>query len=206
VYLALENNLEIIPVLNKIDLPAADPERVREEIETTIGLDASEAVMASAKSGIGIEDILESIVAKIPPPPASTGGPFRALIFDSYYDAYRGVVVFFRVIDGEVKKGDKVRFLASQAEHEVTEVGVMTPKQVPVESLQAGEVGYICGGIKDVLDARVGDTICLAKEYKEAVSEGKEVPIEALPGYAASVPMVSCELTDFLLFHIQQLF
>lgn len=187
----MENDLEIIPVLNKIDLPAADPERVREEIETSIGLDASEAVMASAKSGIGITDILESIVAKVPAPEASTGGPFRALIFDSMYDAYRGVVVFFRVIDGEVKKGDKVRFLASKAEHEVTEVGVMTPKQVAVESLQAGEVGYICGSIKDVLDARVGDTICLSKEFKENVAQGIDPPIQMLPGYADSVPMVS---------------
>lgn len=194
VYLALENDLEIIPVINKIDLPAADPERVREEIESTLGLDASEAVLASAKSGVGIEEILESIVAKVPPPPAATGGPFRALIFDSLYDSYRGVVVFFRVVDGEVKKGDKIRFLASKAEHDVTEIGVMTPNQVPVDSLQAGEVGYICGGIKDVLDARVGDTICLSKEFKAKVAEGKEVPIEALPGYADSVPMVYCGL------------
>lgn len=186
--------MEIIPVINKIDLPAADPERVREEIESTLGLDASEAVLASAKSGVGIEEILESIVAKVPPPPAATGGPFRALIFDSLYDSYRGVVVFFRVVDGEVKKGDKIRFLASKAEHDVTEIGVMTPNQVPVDSLQAGEVGYICGGIKDVLDARVGDTICLSKEFKAKVAEGKEVPIEALPGYADSVPMVYCGL------------
>jgi len=194
VYLALENDLEIIPVLNKVDLPAADPDRVRDEIETTIGLDASEAVLASAKSGIGIEDILESIVEKIPAPPASTGGPFRALIFDSYYDAYKGVIVFFRVVDGEVKKGDKVRFLASGAEHDVTEVGIMTPKQVPIASLRAGEVGYICGSIKDVLDARVGDTICLGHEYKSNASNGDEVPIEPLPGYADSVPMVYCGL------------
>ena len=193
-YLALENNLEIIPVLNKIDLPAADPERVRAEIESTIGLDASEAVLASAKSGVGILDILENIVEKVPPPPAATGGPFRALIFDSLYDSYRGVVVFFRVVDGEVKKGDKVRFLASKAEHDVTEIGVMTPNQVQVESLQAGEVGYLCGGIKDVLDARVGDTICLSKEFKARAAIGKDVPIEALPGYADSVPMVYCGL------------
>lgn len=186
--------MEIIPVLNKIDLPAADPDRVVDEIETTIGLECSDAVFASAKSGIGIEDILEAIVSKVPAPEASTGGPFRALIFDSLYDAYRGVIVFFRVIDGEVKKGDKIRFLASKAEHDVTEVGVMTPQQVPVDSLSAGEVGYICGSIKDVLDARVGDTICLSKQFKEGVAEGKETPIKALPGYAASVPMVYCGL------------
>jgi GTP-binding protein LepA len=192
VYLALENDLEIIPVLNKIDLPAADPERVAEEIETTIGLDCSDIVLCSAKSGIGIDDILERIVERVPPPEKSTGGPFRALIFDSYYDPYRGVVVFFRVVDGQVQKGDSVRFLASAAEHDVTEVGVMTPNQVPVTTLQAGEVGYLCGSIKDVLDARVGDTICLSREYKATIQGGNT--IEALPGYADSVPMVYCGL------------
>jgi GTP-binding protein LepA len=194
VYLALENDLEIIPILNKIDLPAADPERVAEEIEATIGLDCSGIVHASAKTGIGIDDILERIVQMVPPPPAATGGPFRALIFDSYYDAYRGVIVFFRVMDGEVSQGDKVRFLASDAEHDVTEVGIMQPNQVPVDCLHAGEVGYLWGNIKDVLDARVGDTIVLAKEYKESASKGKSPPIEALPGYADSVPMVYCGL------------
>jgi len=192
VYLALENDLEIIPVLNKIDLPAADPDRVAEEIEDTIGLDCTDIVKASAKSGIGIEDILESIVQKVPPPVANVEKDFRALIFDSYYDAYRGVIVFFRVVDGQVKKGDKLRFMASAAEHEVTEVGVMTPNQVPVDILRAGEVGYICGSIKDVLDARVGDTMVLAKQFKEA--RAAEKPMEALPGYADSVPMVYCGL------------
>lgn len=192
-YLALENNLEIIPVLNKIDLPAAEPERVTEEIEQTIGLDCTNIIHASAKMGLGIEDILERIVAKIPPPKVSAvPSPFRALIFDSYYDTYRGVVVFFRVVDGKVKAGDKVRFMASMAEHDVTEVGIMQPNQVQVGELFAGEVGYLCGAIKDVLDARVGDTICLAREYKEAVNSGK--PLEALPGYADSVPMVYCGL------------
>ena len=191
VYLALENDLEIIPVLNKIDLPAADPDRVAEEIETTIGLDCSDIVKASAKSGIGIDDILESIVQQVPPPPKtnSVDKPFRALIFDSYYDSYRGVIVFFRVVDGEVKKGDKIRFMASQAEHEVTEVGVMTPAQVQVPALRAGEVGYICGSIKDVLDARVGDTICLSSQFKNEPES-----VKALPGYSASVPMVYCGL------------
>lgn len=192
VYLALENDLEIIPVLNKIDLPAADPDRVAEEIESTIGLDCSNIVLASAKTGIGIEDILESIVRNVPPPVDNSKAPLRALIFDSVYDAYRGVIVFFRVIDGEVKKGDKVRFLASAAEHDVTEVGIMQPNQVPVESLRSGEVGYLCGSIKDVLDARVGDTLSLAREYKSAVASGGT--IEALPGYADSVPMVYCGL------------
>jgi len=194
VYLALENDLEIIPVLNKIDLPAADPDRVAEEIEQTIGLDCSDIVHASAKAGIGIDDILESIVKKVPPPPESTGGPFRALIFDSYYDSYRGVVVFFRVVDGKVSKGDKVRFLASAAEHDVTEVGIMQPNQVPVDCLQAGEVGYIWGNIKDVLDARVGDTITLASEFKKQKAAGQDPPLAPLPGYAKSVPMVYCGL------------
>jgi len=194
VYLALDNNLEVIPVLNKIDLPAAEPDKVKEEIEQTIGLDCTDIVLASAKSGIGIEDIMERIVKCVPPPPASTGGPFRALIFDSLYDSYRGVIVFFRVVDGKVRKGDKVRFLASCAEHEVTEVGIMQPNQVSVDSLQAGEVGFLCGGIKDVLDARVGDTIVLTREFKEGIAKGMDPPIPALPGYADSVPMVYCGL------------
>ena len=184
--------MEIIPVLNKIDLPAADPDRVAEEIEDTIGLDCTDIVKASAKSGIGIDDILESIVELVPPPKADLDKPFRALIFDSYYDAYRGVIVFFRVVDGQVKKGDKLRFMASAAEHDITEVGVMTPQQVQVDTLRAGEVGYICGSIKDVTDARVGDTMVLAKEFKESKTEGNE--IEPLPGYADSVPMVYCGL------------
>ena len=192
VYLALENDLEIIPVLNKIDLPAADPDRVAEEIEDTIGLDCTDIVKASAKSGIGIDDILESIVQLVPPPEADVEKPFRALIFDSYYDSYRGVIVFFRVVDGSVKKGDKLRFMASGAEHEVTEVGVMTPKQVQVDTLRAGEVGYICGSIKDVLDARVGDTMVLAKQFKDMKAEGTD--LQPLPGYADSVPMVYCGL------------
>ena len=188
VYLAIENDLEIIPVLNKIDLPAADPDRVATEIEETIGLDCTDIVQASAKSGIGIDDILESIVQKVPPPKADLDKPFRALIFDSCYDPYRGVIVFFRVVDGQVNKGGKIRFMASGAEHEVTELGVMTPQQVQVDSLRAGEVGYICGSIKDVLDARVGDTMVLAKNFKDSVAA--EDPIEPLPGYADSIPMV----------------
>jgi GTP-binding protein LepA len=194
VYLAFENNLEIIPVLNKIDLPAADPDRVAQEIEDTIGLDCTDVVHASAKAGIGITDILEAIVKKVPPPAAATGGPFRALIFDSYYDSYKGVVVLFRVMDGEVSTGDKVRFLASSAEHEVTEVGIMQPNHVPVGCLHAGEVGYFWGNIRDVLDARVGDTMVLAKEFKDRKAAGIVPPVEALAGYADSVPMVYCGL------------
>lgn len=206
VYLALENNLEIIPILNKIDLPAADPDRVTEEIKETIGLECDNIVRASAKSGIGITEILESIVKYIPPPKPGTGGPFRALIFDSLFDAYRGVIVFMRIVDGSVKKGDRVRFLASKAEYDVTEVGIMQPNQVPVTRLRAGEVGYLCASIRDVLDARVGDTITLSSEYKAAAkllgeegggfvdegAAGSREPIAPLPGYAESVPMVFC--------------
>jgi GTP-binding protein LepA len=194
--------------LNKIDLPAADPDRVAEEIEDTIGLDCTGIIKASAKAGIGIEDILESVIEHVPhPPQPEPDAPFRALIFDSYYDPYRGVVVFFRVKDGQVKKGEKIRFLASGAEHDVTEVGVMQPHQVPVTSLQAGEVGYICGSIKDVQDARVGDTITLASQFRAAANEiSKEngnkpineiegaLPIKPLPGYSESIPMVYCGL------------
>lgn len=195
VYLALEGNLEIIPVLNKIDLPAADPERVAREIEDTIGLDCSDVLKASGKTGVGVYDILEAIIHKIPPPPpAMQDGVFRALIFDSMFDPYKGVVVFFRVVDGEVSTGDKVRFLASGAEHEVSELGIMRPHQSPTEYLRAGEVGYLWGSIKDVLDARVGDTIALAKEYRLRRAEGCDPPIDPLAGYADSVPMVYCGL------------
>jgi GTP-binding protein LepA len=173
VYLALENNLEIIPVINKIDLPAADPEKVAEEVESTIGLDCTDAIRASAKAGIGIEDILESIVHKLPAPKANDSKSLRALIFDSYYDAYRGVVVFFRVMDGEIRKGDKIRFMASGIEYEVLEVGVMTPAQVKVDVLKAGEVGFMSAAIKAVDHARVGDTIASADLWEDT---------EMLPG------------------------
>jgi len=193
-YLALENDLEILPVLNKIDLPAADPERVRLEIEETIGLDTSNIVLSSAKSGIGIKDILEGIVKYIPPPVIGTNESFRALIFDSLYDAYRGVIVFCRVMNGgSVKRGDTVRFLASGVEHEVVEVGVMMPQQVPVKSLRPGEVGYICAAIKDVMDARVGDTVVSASEHKALIKE-TEKGVPALPGYSPSIPVVYCGL------------
>ena len=151
-------------------------------------------VRASAKSGIGIDDILESIVKYVPPPKPDTGGPFRALIFDSLYDPYRGVIVFMRVMDGAVKRGDAIRFLNSRAEHDVVEVGIMQPNQVPVDCLRAGEVGYLCASIRDVLDARVGDTIVLSSQYKAAAKlldpESKEEPITPLPGYQVAVPMV----------------
>ncbi len=181
VYLALDNDLEIIPCINKIDLPAADPDKVREEVENTIGLDCSNSVKCSAKTGIGIEEILESIVHRLPPPTGDITKPLRALIFDSYYDSYRGVVVFFRVVDGEIKKGDKIRFMNSGTEYEVLEVGVMTPSQVKVDVLRAGEVGFMSAAIKAVDHARVGDTITLASKYEE---------VDELPGYSPAKQMV----------------
>jgi GTP-binding protein LepA len=182
VYLALENDLEVIPVLNKIDLPGAEPDRVLQEIEEIIGLDCSEAIMASAKEGIGITDILEAMVHRVPPPQDTVKEPLRALIFDSYYDLYRGVVVYFRVMDGSVKKGDRVRLMASGKEYEIDELGVLSPTQKPVNELHAGEVGYFAAAIKSVTDARVGDTITL-------VSKPASDP---LPGYEEAKPMVFC--------------
>ncbi|MEM6351332.1 MAG: translation elongation factor 4 [Cyanobacteria bacterium P01_D01_bin.14] len=184
VYLALENDLEIIPVLNKVDLPGADPERVKREIEEIVGLDCSGAILASAKVGIGIDEILESIVHLVPPPKDHTEAPLRALIFDSYYDPYRGVVVYFRVMDGTLSKRDRIRLMASGKEYEIDDLGVLSPNQVPVEALHAGEVGYLAASIKSVEDARVGDTITLVKPRAEA----------PLPGYVEAKPMVFCGL------------
>ncbi len=184
VYLALEHDLEIIPVLNKIDLPGAEPERVKSEIEEIIGLDCSQAIKASAKEGIGIHEILESIVHLVPPPEDTVNQPLRALIFDSYYDPYRGVIVYFRVVDGTVKKGEKIRLMASRKEYEIDELGVLSPTQIQVDELHAGEVGYLAAAIKAVEDARVGDTITLANAPST----------EALPGYAEAKPMVFCGL------------
>ena len=184
VYLALEHNLEIIPVLNKIDLPGAEPERVKSEIEEIIGLDCSGAIAASAKEGIGVQDILESIVHLVPPPRDTLEEPLRALIFDSYYDSYRGVIVYFRVMDGRVKKGDRIRLMASGTEYEIDELGVLSPNQVKVDELHAGEVGYLSAAIKAVGDARVGDTITLTRNPASA----------PLPGYTEAKPMVFCGL------------
>jgi len=184
VYLALDNNLEIIPVLNKIDLPSAEPEKIAAEIEEVVGLDCSQIIQASAKAGIGINEILESIVHLVPPPPDTVDQPLRALIFDSYYDAYRGVVVYFRVMDGRVKRGDKVRLMASGKEYVIDELGVLSPTQIQVDELHAGEVGYFAAAIKAVADARVGDTITLV--HTPAA--------EALPGYTEANPMVFCGL------------
>jgi GTP-binding protein LepA len=184
VYLALESNLEIIPVLNKIDLPGAEPERIRAEIEEIIGLDCSGAILTSAKQGIGIKEILESVVLLVPPPRDTIDQPLRALIFDSYYDSYRGVIVYFRVMDGSVKRGDKVYLMASGKEYVIDELGILSPTQVQVDELHAGEVGYFAASIKAVGDARVGDTITLVNNQAA----------EALPGYAEAKPMVFCGL------------
>ena len=184
VYLALEHNLEIIPVLNKIDLPGAEPERVKGEIEEIIGLDCSSAILASAKEGIGIHEILESIVHLVPPPRDTVNEPLRALIFDSYYDPYRGVIVYFRVMDGTLKKGDRIRLMASRKEYQIDELGVLSPHQIEVDELHAGEVGYLAAAIKAVADARVGDTITLATAPAK----------EPLPGYTEAKPMVFCGL------------
>ncbi|EME8128394.1 elongation factor 4 [Enterococcus faecium] len=184
VYLALDNDLEILPVINKIDLPAADPERVRQEIEDVIGIDASEAVLASAKSGIGIEDILEQIVEYVPAPSGDLDAPLKALIFDSIYDSYRGVVLNVRITDGIVKPGDKIKLMSNGKTFDVTEVGVFSPKAVARDFLMVGDVGYITASIKTVQDTRVGDTVTLADNPAA----------EALPGYRKMNPMVYCGL------------
>ncbi|WP_322888351.1 translation elongation factor 4 [Enterococcus faecium] len=184
VYLALDNDLEILPVINKIDLPAADPERVRQEIEDVIGIDASEAVLASAKSGIGIEDILERIVEYVPAPSGDLDAPLKALIFDSIYDSYRGVVLNVRITDGMVKPGDKIKLMSNGKTFDVTEVGVFSPKAVARDFLMVGDVGYITASIKTVQDTRVGDTVTLADNPAA----------EALPGYRKMNPMVYCGL------------
>ncbi|MDD3122290.1 MAG: translation elongation factor 4 [Candidatus Izemoplasmatales bacterium] len=180
VYLALDNNLEIIPVINKIDLPSADPEKVRKEIEDTIGLDASHAILASAKEGIGIDDILEAIVEIVPAPLGSIDEPLQALIFDSYYDAYRGVIPLIRVVNGILKVGDKIRMMATSAVFEVNDVGVYRPKEESREFLAAGDVGWLSATIKNIEKVHVGDTI----------TSDKVPALEAVPGYRKLTPMV----------------
>ncbi|HBI3488458.1 TPA: elongation factor 4 [Staphylococcus aureus] len=184
VYLALDNELELLPVINKIDLPAAEPERVKQEIEDMIGLDQDDVVLASAKSNIGIEEILEKIVEVVPAPDGDPEAPLKALIFDSEYDPYRGVISSIRIVDGVVKAGDKIRMMATGKEFEVTEVGINTPKQLPVDELTVGDVGYITASIKNVDDSRVGDTITLASRPAS----------EPLQGYKKMNPMVYCGL------------
>lgn len=184
VYLALDNDLEILPVINKIDLPAADPERVKAEVEEVIGLDASEAVHASAKAGIGIEEILEQIVEKVPAPTGDPSAPLKALIFDSHYDPYRGVIAYIRIVEGSIKPGDKVRMMATGKEFEVLETGVFTPHETMMDELTVGDVGFLSASIKNVGDTQVGDTITSVANPAE----------EALPGYRRMNPMVFCGL------------
>ncbi len=179
-YLALHHNLEIIPVINKIDLPAAEPERIREQIESLIGLDASGAVLASAKQGTGVHDILEHIVHLVPPPKGSPEAPLRALIFDSWFDSYRGVIILVRVFDGRVRKGQKIRLWSNQQTYEVEAVGYQSPKATPCDELTAGEVGFLAANIKTVSDAKIGDTV-LDDEFPAA---------EPLPGFEEIKPMV----------------
>ncbi|MFC0215834.1 translation elongation factor 4 [Paenibacillus chartarius] len=184
VYLALDNNLEILPVINKIDLPSADPEKVKNEIEEVIGLDASEAVLASAKAGIGIKEIIEQICQKVPAPAGDPEQPLKALIFDSHYDAYKGVIVYVRVVDGAIRAGSKIKMMATGKTFEVIEVGAFKPRMSIVDELSVGDVGFIVAGIKNVGDTRVGDT----------VTDAKSPATEPLPGYRRINPMVFCGL------------
>ena len=184
VYLALEHDLEIIPVINKIDLPSADPDRVKHEIEDIIGLDASEAVLCSAKSGIGIPDILEAIVNKVPAPPDKSDQPTRALIFDSRFDSYKGAIAYVRVKEGTIKAKDTIRMMHDKKDFDVTELGIFTPNLVPVQELPCGSVGCIAASIKNVKDCHVGDTVTLANNPAP----------EPLPGYRKAVSMVYCGL------------
>ena len=182
VYLAVENDLEIIPIFNKVDLPSADVERVRQEVEDVIGLDCSKVLACSAKTGVGVPEILEAVIEQIPPPVTEDIGTLRALIFDSWYDSYRGAVCMVRIKDGTVKKGDKIRLMATGAEYEVTEIGVYTPFQEEVDHLGPGEVGYLAASIKSLQDAKVGDTVTLAHRPAE----------KALAGFQEVKPMVFC--------------
>lgn len=179
-YLAIDNDLELLPVLNKIDLPSAEPDRIKEQIENIIGLDASEAVLASAKTGVGVEEILEQIVAKIPAPKGDPNAPLKALIFDSWYDSYRGVIVLFRVIEGTIKKGTKIKFFNTGREYLVETIGVNRPRPTPIDSLSVGEVGFLTASIKTVADVQIGDTI----------TEAARPVAEPFPGFQEVKPMV----------------
>lgn len=184
VYMALEHDLEIIPVINKIDLPSADPDKVKKEIEDVIGLDASDAVLASAKTGLGIDEILEAIVARIPPPKGDVKAPLRALIFDSYFDSYKGVIAHIRLMDGEIRKGMALKMMATGKVFEVTDVGCFRPAPTEVSRLGPGDVGFVAGSLKNVRDVRVGDTVTTAASPAA----------EPLPGYRGVTPMVYCGL------------
>ena len=179
-YLAIENNLEILPVINKIDLPSAEPDRIREQIEQVIGLPAGDAILASAKEGTGIDEILERVVAKVPAPTGSPDEPLKALIFDSWYDAYRGVIVLVRIVEGRIAKGTRVRLMSNGAVYTIEDVGVFTPKSKPADDLTAGQVGWVIAGIKKVVDCKIGDTI----------TEDRRPTAEAYPGFREMKPMV----------------
>jgi GTP-binding protein LepA len=184
VYQAIDANHEIVPVLNKIDLPAAEPDRVKEQIEDVIGLDASDSVMISAKTGLGIGDVLEAIVTRLPPPRGEPKAPLKALLVDSWYDAYLGVVILVRVVDGTLKRGQKLKMMSTGAEHEAERVGYFTPKAIQTDALGPGEMGFITAGIKDITETKIGDTLTDAKQ-------GATVP---LAGFKPSVPVVFCSL------------
>ena len=184
VYQAIENDHEIVPVLNKVDLPAAEPERIKEQIEDVIGLDASDAVLISAKTGLGVEDVLEAIVTRLPAPEGDVDAPLKALLVDSWYDTYLGVMVLVRIIDGRLKKGQKIKMLGTGASYEIDRVGVMTPKLLNTDELGPGEIGVITGSIKEVADTRVGDTI----------TDDRKPCAEALPGFKPAQPVVFCGL------------
>jgi GTP-binding protein LepA len=184
VYQALDNNLEIVPVLNKVDLPAAEPEKVKRQIEDVIGLDASDAILISAKTGLNVSEVLEAIVTRLPPPKGDAAAPLKALLVDSWYDAYLGVVVLFRVVDGVLKKGQRIRMMGTDAAYDVDRVGVFTPKRVETNELGPGEIGFLTASIKEVADTRVGDTI----------TDDKKPVAAALPGFRPAIPVVFCGL------------
>ena len=179
-YLALNHNLELIPVINKIDLPSAEPERIKEQIEQVVGLDASEAILASAKNGIGIQDVLEAVVQKVPPPKGDPNAPLKALIFDSWFDPYRGVIILMRIVEGRIRKGQKIKLMSNGKVYEVENLGYQSPKPVPCDELSAGEAGFLSANIKTVSDAQIGDTI----------TDGTTPAAEPLPGFQEIKPMV----------------
>ena len=183
-YLALDSNLTIIPVINKIDLPNADPEKVKKELMDNLGFSEDEIVLTSAKNGIGIKEVVETVIEKIPSPKGNKNDKLQALIFDSYYDPYRGIVALVRVVNGKLKVGDKIKMMATGATYEVVELGVHTPKELKKNELLVGEVGYICASIKSISDVKVGDTITLDSDPSD----------EVLPGYKPMKPMVFCGL------------
>ena len=184
VYQALDNDHEVVPVLNKVDLPAAEPDKVRQQIEDVIGLDASDAILISAKTGLNIGEVLEAIVHRLPPPKGDRDAPLKALLVDSWYDAYLGVVVLLRIVDGTLKKGQRIRMMGTHASYEVDRVGVFTPKMLEAAELGPGEIGFITASIKEVADTRVGDTI----------TDDRKPATEALPGFRPAIPVVFCGL------------